>query len=250
VDSVTLRVDNTEVSLPWTEVASLSFRRAPEQGEAIEGLLVRLEWRSAPGNDPRDLDQIEGALLAINDDTFTLATPYSGELTVPRDRLRKLKVLGNGRRIVLDDTAHHLGNNDTSKEPHVLDPPLPEGGNLERTFTLDQVPENRPAWLVLDVVQVVGEANSLDFSELVRKGELRTNVKINDKPVDYLNRHITTRNETPERIRLPIPAGLLKPGENKLRIDQVGKVGDPEELDDIGILSIALEFDPASPAKP
>jgi hypothetical protein len=244
---VTLRVDKTEVVLPWTEVASLAFRRAPEQGNPIEGLLVRLEWRSAPGNDPRDLDQVEGALLAVSDAAFTLATPYSGELTIPRDRLRKLKVLGSGRRIVLDSTSHHLGNNDTSKELHVLDPPLPEAGFLDRTFTLDRVPEGASAWLVLDVVQVVGEANSLAFSEFVRKGELRTNAKINDKFVDYLNRHITTKNETTERIRLPIPPGLLRPGENKLRIEQVGKAGEPEELDDLGILTIAVEFDAARP---
>jgi hypothetical protein len=246
-ESVTFRVDNTEVSLPWTEVASLAFRRAPDQGKPIEGLLVRLDWRSAPGNDPRDLDQVEGALLAVSDAAFTLDTPYSGELTIPRDRLRKLKVLGSGRRIVLDGTSHHLGNNDTSKELHVLDPPLPEGGVLERTFTLDRVPEGSAAWLVLDVVQVVGEANSLAFSEFVRRGELRTNASLNDKFVDYLNRHITTKNETPDRIRLPIPAGLLHPGENKLRIDQIGKAGEPEELDDIGILTIAIEFDAAKP---
>jgi hypothetical protein len=246
-DTVLLRVDNNEVALSWTEVASLAFRRSPEQGQPIEGLLVRLDWRSAPGNDPRDLDQFEGALLAVSDDAFTLATPYSGELTIPRERLRKLKVLGHGRRLVLDDTAHHLGNNDTSKEAHVLDPPLPEGGILERSFTLDRVPANAPAWLVLDVVQVVGEANSLQFSDYIRKGELRTNVKVNDKPFDYLNRHNTTRNETPERIRLPIPQGLLKVGENKLRIEQVGKAGDPEELDDIGILTIAIEFDTVKP---
>ena len=246
-EAVTLRVDNTEVALPWTEVASLAFRRAPEQGRPVEGLLVRLEWRSAPGNDPRDLDQVEGALLAVTDTAFTLATPYSGELTIPRDRLRKLKVLGSGRRLVLDGTSHHLGNNDTSKEPHVLDPPLPEAGFLDRTFTLDRVPEGSSAWLVLDVVQVVGEANSLAFSEYVRKGELRTNAKINDKFVDYFNRHITTKNESPDRIRLPIPPGLLHLGENKLRIEQVGKVGEPEELDDIGILTIAIEFDAARP---
>jgi hypothetical protein len=246
-EAVTLRVDNTEVALPWTEVASLAFRRVPEQGQAVEGLFVRLQWRSAPGNDPRDLDQVEGALIAVTDNTFTLATPYSGELTIPRDRLRQLKVLGSGRRIVLDATSHHLGNNDTSKEPHVLDPPLPEAGFLDRTFTLEKVPEGASAWLVLDVVQVVGEANSLAFSDYIRKGELRTNARINDKFIDYFNRHITTKNETPERIRLPIPPGLLHPGENKLRIEQIGKVGEPEELDDIGILTIAIEFDLARP---
>ncbi len=92
--------------------------RSPRSGSAgrssprraVEGLLVRLEWRSSPGNDSRDLDQVEGALLSVTDAAFTLATPYSGDLTIPRDRLRRLKVLGNARRIVLDPSSHHLGN--------------------------------------------------------------------------------------------------------------------------------------------
>ena len=240
-DSVTLRVNGRDVMLSWTEVASICFHRTPEPGRPVDGLLVRVDWRSSPGNDPRDTDQVEGALLAVSDASITVATPYAGDLAIPRDRLRKLQILGRGRRIVLDSTAHHLGNN-VSKDAPVLDPPMPEGGILEQVFTLDKVPEGTAPALVLDVVQVVGEANSLQFSDLVRKGEIRTNVKINDRPVNYLNRHITTKNETPERIRLPIPAGLLHPGENKLRIEQVGKVGDPEELDDLGILTIAVEF--------
>ena len=99
---------------------------------------------------------------------------------------------------------------------------------------------------MLDVVQVVGEANS-PFSELVRKGEIRTHVTINDRKVDYLNRHITSRNESRDRIRLPIPAGLLKVGENRLKIEQDGQIDHPEELDDLGILTIAVEFSADKP---
>ena len=67
--------------------------------------------------------------------------------------------------------------------------------------------------------------------------------------VDYMNRHITSKNETPERIRLAIPAGLLREGENRLRIEQVAPAGIPDPLDDMGILGIALESDPV-PASP
>ncbi len=122
----------------------------------------------------------------------------------------------------------------------MLDPPWPEGGTLEQSFTLDKIPEGA-ASLVLDVVQVVGEANS-PFSDLVRKGEIRTHVRINDKKFDYLNRHITTRNETRDRIRLPIPVGLLRVGQNTLKIEQDGTTDRPDELDDLGILTIAVEF--------
>ena len=96
---------------------------------------------------------------------------------------------------------------------------------------------------------MAGEATGLPFASLVSKGELRTNVQINGKFVDYLNRHITSKNETPERIRLAIPAGLLREGENRLRIEQVAEAGNPNSLDDLGILGIALESDPV-PASP
>ncbi len=244
-DSATLAIDGRDVALPWTEVASLQFRRSPDQARPIEGLLVRVEWSPGPGKDARDADQVEGALMALTESSLALATPYSGDLLIPRDRLRRIKVVGKGRRIVIDPTAHHLGNN-ASKEPPRLDPPLPEGGSLERQFTLDRVPEGA-ASLVLDVVQVISETNNPRFSELVRKGELRSNLKVNGRAVDNLNRHVTTRNESPERIRLPIPAGLLKLGVNTLRIDQVEMADEPGELDDLGILCIAVEFEAPSP---
>ena len=90
----------------------------------------------------------------------------------------------------------------------------------------------------------------LPFASLVSKGELRTNVQINGKFVDYLNRHITSKTETPERIRLAIPAGLLLEGENRLRIEQVAEADRPNSLDDLGVLGIALESDPVGATPP
>ena len=243
-DLVRLEVDGREIALAWTEVASIQFRRDPIQGRPIDGLLVRVEWR--PGSDPRDLDAAEGALLALTDTTLTLVTPYAGDLAIPRDRLQRLKVVGQGTRLVVDPHAHHLGD-DISVLPPVLDPPYPEGGTLERTFTLESIPDatRNPASVVFDVVQVVGaETGDPSYSPLVRKGELRTNIRVNGQLVDYLNRHITTRNETPERVRLNLPPGLLHAGINTIRVEQVGLKDDPNEFDEIGILSIAIEFAP------
>ena len=238
---VVLVVLGKTLTLPWSRVASLHFRRESKPSREVEGLLCRLEWRSAPGDDPRDLDQADGALTRAGDDAFTLETPYAGALVVPRERLRRIVVEGVGRRIVIDPTAHHLGD-EVSKSPELLDPPQPEGGELVRSFTLKAAPaEGESASLVLDVVQVVGEAQGLQFSNLIRNGELRTKVFLNGAEIDYLNRHISTRNETPERIRLPIPEGLLKAGENRIRIVQTGTSNDPNYFDDLGIIGIALD---------
>jgi hypothetical protein len=244
-DRITMNVDGRNVTLPWSEVSGLYFRRASAPSPPVAGLLVRLDWRSAPGNDSRDIDQVEGALIGLTDSALTIAVPYVGSLAVPRDRLRRLRVERLGERLVIDSTAHHLGN-DIVAAPPALDPPQPEGGVLERSFELAKAPSG-PAFLELDVVQVTGEAPGLSYSWQVRQGFLRTNVLINGKAVDYLNRHITSKNETPERLRLAIPPGLLQPGKNRLRFEQVGTENDPNYLDDLGILGIALEIDAEQP---
>lgn len=240
-DTIRFVIEDRPVALPWSEVAGIDFRRAAAPGRPVEGLLVRATWRPNPGADPRDLDQVEGAVVAVSEAAVTLATPYAGDLALPRGQIRQLQVLGSGRRVVLDPTPHHLGN-EASRKPPLLDPPMPEGGVLEIPFELAEVPPGRAAWVVVDAVQVVGEAPSLPFSNLVRDGEIRTSVVLNGRRFDYLNRHITSRNEAPERIRLPIPDGLLKAGANRLRFEQAGKKTDPDEFDDLGLLTVAVEF--------
>ena len=216
------------------------FRRVPAQSAPVEGLLVRAEWRAAPGDDPSGLDFAEGALMGQSAGTLAMATPYSGTLTIPRSHLRRLVVLGRGHRLVIDATAHHLGD-EISVTPPVLDPPQPEGLTLERTITLERLPD-RPAELVLDVVEVVGESGDSRYAQQVRNGELRTYVEINGRRIDYLNRYIKTRNQTPERIRIPIPRDLLRQGRNTLRIEVTGTDSEPKLFDDLGILQIALEL--------
>jgi hypothetical protein len=241
-ERVALAIDGKDVSLSWGEVSGVYLRRAASPGAPVEGLLVRAEWRAAPGTDPRDLNVIEGALVKIGPTELTVATPYAGTLAVPRARMTALAVLGRGLRLVIDPKAHHLGDEVSTTAP-LLDPPQPEGGVLERAFELPKVPSGA-AFLVLDVVQVVGEAPDLQYSALVKKGELRTNLKFNGEPFDYLNRYITTRNETPERVRIPIPRALVRAGRNVIRFEQAGMAGDPNQLDDLGLIGVAVEFAP------
>ena len=163
-----MTVDGEPISLPWSDVAGVYFRRLPARGAAIEGLLVRVEWRSAPDDDPENIDFAEGALIAVSDQAITLATPYAGALSIPRRAPAKLVVQGQGRRLVIDPAAHHLGDEFSKTAP--LDPPQPEGSVLERTLELPDVPGS-PCFLVLDVVQVVSENSDPPFSQRVRDGE-------------------------------------------------------------------------------
>ncbi len=256
---VVINVDDKPAALDWSEVAGLHFRRDAGAAAAVEGTLVHLQWRNGPGEpgQSRDLDFAEGALVSFSGSSITLLTPLAGTLVIPRERVARLRVRGRSWFLVLDTSSHHLGDN-ISSTPPLLDPPLPEGGTLERTFDLEpSALSERQAFVVLDVVQVVGEMAGVPFSNLVQKGELRTYVVLNGKRIDYINHYITTSNETPERIRVPIPARLLKPGKNVLRLEQTGIASDPTWFDDLGVLQLALEFaasgepgtdHPASPA--
>lgn len=239
-DRVEMTVDDQPIALRWEDLAGLYFERSPALGAPIQGVLAHVQWRSGDDDPARAADFAEGAVQAFSDASITLATPYLGTLTIPRDRLIRLHILDPGVRLMIDPAAHHLGD-EISVTPPLLDPPMPEGGVLERSIHLPEVPKG-PALLSLDVIQVVGEAPGLPFSEFIRRGELKTYVEVNGKRVDYLNRHIHDANETPTRIRIPIPDGALVAGENHFRIVQTGVENNPHWFDDLGVLGIALEF--------
>ena len=240
-ERIKMAVDGRDTNLSWGEVTGVFFRRGQAVASPVDGLLVRAQWRSSAGDDPLDLNVIEGALAAVSADSIRLETSYSGAMNIPLNRMLSLSILGRGRRLIIDPMAHHLGD-EISTLPPILDPPQPEGGTLERAFELADLPEG-PAFLVLDVVSVVGEQADVPvFSDMVKRGELRTNVKINGEPFDYLNRYIKDRNETSERIRIPIPREQLHAGKNVVRFEQAGTANDPNYLDDLGVLCIAVEF--------
>ena len=119
---------------------------------------------------------------------------------------------------------------------------------LERSIDLADVPSG--SWfLVLNVVQVVGEEGDENFSQHVKDGELRTYAVVNGKRIDYVNRHIKDKNEAPARVRMAVPGGLLHPGRNTIRLELTGMADKPSQLDDLGVLRIGLEQIKAVDAK-
>ncbi len=238
-ERILMTVEGKVISLPWGQISGLYYRRVGAAGTPVQGLLARVQWRSAPGTEPANLDFAEGAITAASDDAITVATPYSGVFTIPRKLIHTVLIRGFGRWYLIDATAHHLGDEVSSTAP-VLDPPEPEGPVLERS--VDLVEPLRGSWfLVLDVVQVVGENGDPVYSERVKNGELRTYALVNGRRIDYVNRHIKTENKTPERVKMAIPAGVLHPGRNSIRLELTGAGEKDAQLDDLGVLQMALE---------
>ena len=93
----------------------------------------------------------------------------------------------------------------------------------------------------MDVVQVVGENSDPTYSQRIRDGELRTYIAINGKRIDYLNRYIKTNNIAPERVAIPVPAEVLRKGKNTIRLELTGMAAEEKQLDDFGVLQMAVE---------
>ena len=126
-ERVSMTVDGEPVSLPWSDVSGVYFRRAAGHGCPVEGLLVRVEWRSAPGDDPENIDFAEGALTAVSDQAVTLATPYAGMLSIPR-AARARSWWCRGKAAGSSSTRRRITSATSFPRPSPLDPPQPEGG--------------------------------------------------------------------------------------------------------------------------
>ncbi len=238
-EQMLMAVEGKTISLPWGQISGLYFRRVSAAGTPVQGLLARVQWQSAAGHDPANLDFAEGAITSASDRVMTVATPYSGFLSIPRELIQTIRIRGFGRWYLIDATAHHLGDEVSITAP-VLDPPEPEGAVLERKIDLAETTAG--SWfLILDVVQVVGEDGDPLYSERVKNGEFRTYALVNGRRIDYVNRHIKTDNATPERVRMAIPPGLLHSGTNTIRLELTGAADKNAQLDDLGVLQIALE---------
>lgn len=242
---VRLTLDGRELRLGWNEVAGFYPRRVATASEPMSGLWVDVEWRTVSGRDPRDVDRVEAVFSGIDETNLLLDAPYVGRVAIPRAGVQQITVQSRSERILLDVHSHHLGDRMTAE----LDPPQAEPQPVEIPFTLGKVPTGDPS-LLLDVLKVIGEEGNREFSSLVKKGELRTAVYLNGKKLDDLNRFVSTSNETPLRLRMPIPPGLLKEGENRLKFEQNGTLTDPLLRDNLGLLRIAVDFASESPVKP
>ncbi len=236
-DAVRLNLDGRAISLPWEKVAGIYPRRTTSPPTAIEGVWVEAEWRTAAGNDPRDLDRVEGVLAGADENDLVLNVPQVGPIRVARETVKRVTVQRRASRILLDSNSHHLGDRIASD----FDPPQPETAPLVLAFDLATIPPGG-AFVLVDAVKVIAEDGPGEYSELIRKGQLRTTLSLNGRKVDDLNAHVAAFNENRQRLRLAVPAGVLKPGKNELRFDQEGTLADPKLRDNLGVLRISLEF--------
>ena len=227
-EHVVIDVDDRPVSLDWSEVAGLYFRREPAAGAAVEGPLARVEWQASPGNSrpgPRfrrggrdRLDRFghHAEQLLMPGRSPSLATASPGFASSSRAGSRS-------------STPPPITSATTSR-PRLPCSTLPcpreassNGPSSSRT------PVPRPAFA--GARRRPGRRRDRGHALLEPGPEGRAadqSSSINGKRIDYSTATSRPPTRRPERIRIPIPAGLLKAGKNVLRIEQTGTPETPE----------------------
>jgi hypothetical protein len=216
-------------------VLSVSFFRAGGsvwESEANDGYFASLGLLDAPG---RGQDRIEGVVESMSETALTLRLSQGGSVVLPFDRIVSIEKSDAVGMRVVDSRLHHLGD---EVDLRVI-PPDPSGNHLELTFDADAEQAGWPTRLAVDVVEVLS-VESPRFGDLIRKGELITEVRLNDSLLGTLNEKVSEANESPERIAFDLPPRILKAGTNRIEFRQKGRSNDPNYLDDLGILGVRL----------
>jgi hypothetical protein len=211
-------------SLPWADLRGVRFRRGAAPAHTTTGAHVRLWVDSGLDAEP---DVLDGVVAALDDKALTLQHALLGEVRVGRDRVRRLRPLFFGRRVELDNGAHHLG--DGKRAVAGLSPPRAEGPALKLSVRLDAAPAE--ARLTLFAVRPAGAADAGPPTEVV----------VNGRRVDYLNRLAGRASPEPRRLVVPLPRDALRAGDNVIELRQTA---DPatERLADCGVFGVALEL--------
>lgn len=180
-------------------------------------------------------DRVEGAVEQFDAAGITLRLSQGGSVRVSFDRIVAIRGSdARGLRLV-DARPYHLGNDIDLR----VIPPLPYGDRLELVFEASAEEAGAAVELAVDVLEAVG-VETPRFGELIAKGELVTELRINDKPLGLINDKVSSSNDKPERIRFTVPAGTLKTGPNRVEFRQKGRSNDPNYLDNLSILGVRL----------
>ncbi|GEM_PF-2726330 len=236
--SVALRSDQGTYSFPWSVVYSVYFAPRPVTPHQLVGQRVRVLFSPSKSGRAPTWSNIEGVMQGLTDEALQLMHPVLGEIALPRDSLRRLYPGRYGHWLLLDHSYHHLGDEVDLN----LQRPYPEGNEVSWTFELEHVPEK--VWLVADVVDLEPMREGAPYYQQLREGFLRTEVILNGKTVDFLNRYVPLgQRRQPKRIRLELPRAELRVGKNVLGLRQQPQKQRPGSFDDFGIFAVSLEWD-------
>ncbi|MFT5326566.1 MAG: hypothetical protein ACI8P0_004443 [Planctomycetaceae bacterium] len=247
--SVVPRSKGHRLLIDRKEIAAVCFgrpkaaARMPVTGEFAQIDLVPDASCSLGGTE--EAFWIRSAIRQATDDGLVMQHPLLGDVTVRWKMIRRITPLFAGSYRLLDPGPRHLGNGYRESFSRVQ----PDGTELNFNFKVTAQELAQPVFLSADIAELIPSAldtlKATPFLDEVRAGFLATQVFLNREFAGTLNELINVRSPAtePERVRLGLPARLLKAGENKVEIRQTSAKDDTTSFDDFEIRAIAIEVE-------
>ena len=231
------------------DIAAVCFRRPkPAARMPVTGEFARIDLvpdASCSLGGAEESFWIRSAIRQANDDGLVMQHPLLGDVTVRWEMIRRITPLFAGSYRLLDPGPRHLGNGYRESFSRIQ----PDGTELSFNFKVAAEELAQPAFLSADIAELIPSApdtlKATPFLDEVRAGFLATQVFVNGELVGTMNKLISIRSPAtdPERVRLRLPARLLKAGENKIEIRQTSTKDDATSFDDFEIRAIAIEVE-------
>lgn len=188
---------------------------------------------------------IRTSIQKANHEGLIVQHSLLGKIAIRWEMIRRITPLFAGSYQLLDPRPRHLGNGFRESFNRVE----PDGTEMSLSFALDDEQITMPTFLSADIAELIpAGADTLQatpFLNEVRNGFLATQVLLNGELVGTLNQLIKVRPlaTDPERVRMLLPATLLKVGENLIHIKQTSAKDDPASFDDCELRAIAVEIE-------
>jgi len=213
----------------------------------VHGWLAEIQLAPRLGCITSGNELLVAAIQGVRGDRLVIEHPWLRGVELPLERVWRVVPRFPGWYFLIDPAAHHLGN-DLRDD---FDSPLPEGTRLERSFELEAIPPGR-ALLTMHLAEMEPGAGGHGHDQPAAAAprppsaeHLGTQVFLNDRKLDLLNRHVAVRarSSAPQTVRLAVAPGVLQPGKNVVRIELRSDANDPHEFDDFELSRLALEVE-------
>ncbi len=247
--NVVLSDSSGERVITWPQMTGFGLRQADKSvtGPLLPtGLSVVIEWQSHLDRPQQLADRITATIVHIHRDFVIVVHPWLGRFAIPWSQIARIEPQFFGQSLTLDARRRHLGDairDDFQRQ-------MPDG--TEWTVKVLIPPQtnlaNAQPWLSLDVVDLepagLQTPPASPFLRELRAGQLLTRISINNQPAGDWNRWIQYRAtpDRPERIRCLLPKGLLRDGENIIRLHQIPLKTAVTRFDNCELSNLRLEL--------
>lgn len=202
----------TVESFRWNEIQAIEFADASAGKTTLDSKVD--VWNGEVGEIEFAGGRIVAELMAADEREWSLRHPILGPLVVATESVRSWVPLVVGARRVVFPHHFHLGK----KVVHEFSRPMPDG----EVFTVDfdfETPMEESA-VRLTILGMEGIGPRAPFAARLEAGQMVSELWINGRKVDSLNRYVEDRSVEPAAIRVPVPKGMLRQGANRLEIRQ------------------------------